>query len=350
VVALLYVFAPEKTTIPTSTDSIRGLKPDSPLRALRLRAHLGLRKLQWLWTNTVTIAFRADDDHVFLLAAGIAFNIIIALIPTLLILLFVLGSFVDADRVLEQINEYAATWIVADGYRNDLVETIRTQFNALIENSGVAGLIGIVGLLWTGSALATSIRVAINKVLRCREVRSYLIYKLFDISTIAVLGLLVFVSIVMGTLYQFVVARSTWLVEKLDLPGIDGFLPELIAVVVTFVLFLVIFRYMPYQKQERHIIWIGAIASTVLWELARLVFRFYLGEFTTFSRIYGAYAFFASAIFWLYYSALVFLLGAEVAYHVKQSRWNARRLFNRIATSEVEKPNGKTIKVTTEVS
>ena len=83
-------------------------------------------------------------------------------------------------------------------------------------------------------------------------------------------------------------------------------------------------------------------------EFARLLFRYYLLEFTTFSRIYGAYAFFSSAIFWLYYSALVFLLGAEVAYHVKQSRWNARRLFNRIATSDVQTTNGKAIEVKAE--
>lgn len=322
---------------------------ESPLRFLRTRAHLVLRRLRWLWNNTVTIAFRADNDHVFLLAAGIAFNIIIALIPTLLILLFVLGYVFDSERILQQINEYILTFVVAQGHRDDLTETLRTQIDSLIENRGIAGLIGIIGLLWTGSALATSIRVAINKVLRCREARSYLIYKLFDISTIAVIGLLVFVSIVMGTIYQIVVARSEWLVNSLDLPGVEGFLPELVAVVVSFVLFLVIFRYMPYQRQERHIVWVGAISSTVLWELARLVFRFYLLEFTTFSRIYGAYAFFASAIFWLYYSALVFLLGAEVAYHVKQSRWNARRLFNRIATSEVAPSNGKQIRVTAEV-
>jgi membrane protein len=306
-----------------------------------------MRRMQWLWNNTVTIALRADDDHVFLLAAGIAFNIIIALIPTLLILFFVLGYVFDSERILQQINEYASTFIVAQGYRDDLIRTLHLQIESLIENRGIAGLIGIVGLLWTGSALATSIRVSINKVLRCREARSYLIYKLFDISTIAVIGLLVFVSIVMGTLFQIVVARSAWLLEWLDIPGVEGFLPELITVVVTFLLFLVIFRYMPYQKQERHIILIGAFSSTVLWELARLIFRFYLFEFTTFSRIYGAYAFFASAVFWLYYSALVFLLGAEVAYHVKQSRWNARRLFNKIATSDVASTNGSDVEVTT---
>lgn len=315
-----------------------------------MQAHILWRKLQWLWNNTVTIAFRADSDHVFLLAAGIAFNIIIALIPTLLILLFVLGQFLDSERVLRQINEYVTTLVVTEGYRDDLTRTLRTQINALIENRGLAGIIGIIGLLWTGSALATSIRVAINKVLRCREVRSYLIYKLFDISTIAIIGLLVFVSIVMGTLYQFVVSHSARLVEMFDLPGVEGFLPELIAIIVTFTLFLVIFRYMPYQKQERHIIWIGAVSSTILWELARLIFRYYLLEFTTFSRVYGAYAFFASAIFWLYYSALVFLLGAEVAYHVKQSRWNARRLFNRIATSQVARTNGRDVGVETKTA
>jgi membrane protein len=250
-----------------------------------------------------------------------------------LILLFVLGYVLDSETVVQKLNEYASAFIVSRGFRNDIIETLRQQIDAIIKNRGITGVFGFIGLLWTSSALATSIRVSINKILRCREVRSYFIYKAYDISSIALIGLLVFVSILTGPVLTVLQATSQKIVDFLHLYGFEGFITESINLAITLALFWIVFRYIPYQRLERHIIWIGTLTSAALWAIARYVFAFYLNQFTTFSRIYGAYAFFAAAAFWLYYSSLVFLIGAEVAYHIKQSRWNARRQFNRISTN-----------------
>lgn len=294
--------------------------------------------LKWLWNHIVTISFRADEDHVFMLAAGIAFNIITSLVPTILVLFFVLGYVLDADSILRELNRYAETYIVAEGYREDILQKLHAQITSLVENRGIAGLVGIIGLLWSASALATSIRVAVNKVLRCREARNYFIYKLYDIISIMLIGLLVFISIVTGPLLHLVTALTDRIGVALHLDMIEGAFTELFSLAITLLLFYVIFRYVPYQKQERHIILIGTLTSAALWELARFTFGYYVTEFGTLGRIYGAYAFFAAAALWIYFSALVFLIGAEVAYHIKQSRWNARRIFNRISRIGDEKP------------
>jgi membrane protein len=294
----------------------------------------GKRAWNWIrraWTHIVEIALRTDDDHVFMLAAGIAFNIITALVPTILLLLFVLGYVLDSADIVRQLNNLAKSYIVTAGFREDFLQSLQVQITTLVQNRGVAGAIGIGGLLWSASALASAIRVSMNKVLRCREVRNYLIYKLYDFVAIVVIGLLVFLSVVTGPLLQLLLAASDKVGEALHLVGIDTLVSTGINLAITLLLFLVIFRYVPYQRLERHIIWIGTLTSTALWELARYVFSFYVEEFGTFGRVYGAYAFFAAAALWIYFSALVFLIGAEVAYHVKQSRWNARRLFNKIS-------------------
>ncbi len=301
---------------------------------LRVRAHRALLKVRWLWGHAFTMAVRADEDHIFMMAAGIAFNFIVSLIPTILLILFVLGYILDSEAIMKQLNYYASSFIVSQGYRQDILESIAARITELVQNRGIAGVVGVIGLLWSASALATSIRVAVNRVLRCREVRHYLIYKLYDMASIALIGLLIFISILIGPVMQILLQASDSIGSFLHLAGIDSVVTRLVNLVTTLILFLTIFRYMPYQRQERHIIWIGTLTSTFLWELAREVFGFYLTEFTTFSRVYGAYAFFAATAFWLYYSALVFMIGAEVAYHIKQSRWNARRLFNRIGTDE----------------
>lgn len=286
---------------------------------------------RWMWENVWQIALRSDADHIFLLAAGIAFNIAIALVPTILILLFVLGYVLEPDQVALQLNTYLDQFIISSGSQAQIIELVRSQISAIVENRGIAGVLGFLGLTWTSSALASSIRVSVNNILRCREEKFFLIYKLYDIMTIALIGLLVFLSVLVGPLLQILAGLNERLSEQVPLLDTDWIVSESISFGVALLLFFVIFRFTPYQKQRYTVILSGTVVSAFLWMLARLVFSFYLAEFRTFSRVYGAYAFFAASAFWVYYAALVFLIGAEVAYQVKQSTWNARRTFHRVA-------------------
>lgn len=287
--------------------------------------------LRWFWENIWQIASRADRDHIFLLAAGIAFNIAIALVPTILILLFVLGYVLEPDQVALQLNTYLDEFIISPGSQAQIIELVRAQISAIVENRGLAGILGILGLTWTASALATSIRVAINNILRCREAKFFLIYKLYDILTIALIGLLVFISIIVGPLLQILSGLNERLSAEIPLLNLDWIVSESISFGVALVLFFVIFRFTPYQRQRYTIVLSGTIVTALLWMIARFIFSIYLAEFRTFSRIYGVYVSLAASAFWIYYAALVFLIGAEVAYQVKQSTWNARRTFHRVA-------------------
>ena len=286
---------------------------------------------RWIGQNIWQIALRADGDHIFLQAAGIAFNIAIALVPTILILFFVLGYLLDPDQVAWQLNTYLDRFLISSGSQQEIIEIIRQQVSAIVANRGLAGLLGFFGLLWTSSALASAIRVSVNNIMRCREEKFFLIYKLYDMLTILLIGLLVFVSILLGPLLQVLSSVNEKITELIPIANLDWFISESLTLLLAFTLFFVIFRFTPYQKQRYTIIIVGTLTSALLWILARLLFTIYLAEFRTFSRIYGAYAFFAASAFWIYYTALVFLIGAEVAYHVKQSTWNARRTFHRIA-------------------
>lgn len=287
--------------------------------------------LKWLWENIWQVSLRADSDHVFLLAAGIAFNIALSLVPTVLIILFVLGYVLESAQVVDQLSSYLDRLIVSPGSQKEIIELVRAQVDSIVANRGLAGLLGFIGLLWSSSALAASIRVGINKIMRCREAKNFLVYKLYDILTIILIGTLVFLSILIGPLLRVIASINHKIEEAIPLLNLDWFLSEGINLAIAFILFYIIFRYIPYQRQRQSIIMVGTITSAVLWMVARLVFTFYLAEFRTFSRVYGAYAFLAASAFWIYYTALVFLIGAEVAYQVKQSTWNARRTFHRIA-------------------
>ena len=67
----------------------------------------------------------------------------------------------------------------------------------------------------------------------------------------------------------------------------------------------------------------GAFWAALLWEIAKQVFGFYLHNFSGLGKIYGAYALIVVVAFWVYYSSIVFIVGAEIA------RLYADRLYSR---------------------
>ena len=71
---------------------------------------------------------------------------------------------------------------------------------------------------------------------------------------------------------------------------------------------------------------IGAIWASLFWVGAKILFGMYLSNFTTFSRIYGAYALGIVVAFWIYYTSAVFILGAEIG-----------KLFDERITLKLEK-------------
>ena len=196
----------------------------------------------WVWRNIWQIALRSDRDHIFLLAAGIAFNIAIALVPTILILLFVLGYVLDPDQVAFQLKTYLDRLLVSSGSQEQIVELIRSQVSSLVENRGIAGVLGLFGLLWTSSALASSIRVGVNNIMRCREEKFFLIYKLYDVLTIFLIGLLVFISILVGPLLQVLTSINDRIAESIPVINLDWFVTEAVNLGIAVVLFFVIFH------------------------------------------------------------------------------------------------------------
>ena len=69
---------------------------------------------------------------------------------------------------------------------------------------------------------------------------------------------------------------------------------------------------MPTKKIRKRSVALGAMWASIFWVAAKILFGMYLSNFTTFSRIYGAYALGIVVAFWIYYTAAVFMLGAEI--------------------------------------
>jgi membrane protein len=111
---------------------------------------------------------------------------------------------------------------------------------------------------------------------------------------------------------------------------LDRALGQLLAFGFIFLMFVLIYRFLP----ARHIPWrialVAATFTSVVWELLKGLFAWYVAEVAVgYTRTYGALVTPVVLVFWVYYSAVVFILGGEVAqvYDLVRTRRKQRELL-----------------------
>jgi YihY family inner membrane protein len=82
-----------------------------------------------------------------------------------------------------------------------------------------------------------------------------------------------------------------------------------VTIISTFVLFFLLYSYLAHKRTPFWSAVVGATTATVLWECAKVLFVYYVSRFHTLGVLYGTYSFLVVTALWLYYAALVFVIG-----------------------------------------
>ena len=77
--------------------------------------------------------------------------------------------------------------------------------------------------------------------------------------------------------------------------------------------FLVAYRFVPNTKTYWKYVWLGAIVATLMYQLGRYIFIWYLGNLASYDTVYGPVSSIMVFLFWIYLTALVLILGAEIS-------------------------------------
>ena len=107
-------------------------------------------------------------------------------------------------------------------------------------------------------------------------------------------------------------AEATPYLQVFNHPLFQRFFTASFSFFIMFFIFAVLYKFMPTVKIRKRSVAIGALWAAIFWVGAKILFGIYLSNFTTFSRIYGAYSLGIVVGFWIYYSAAVFILGSEI--------------------------------------
>jgi membrane protein len=247
-------------------------------------------------------------DDVPLLAAGVAFFALLALVPALVALVSLYGLVADPADIQRNVDDVLAA---APTEVRDLVQS---QLSSVVESSPqglrLGALAGLVVALWSASSGMKHLIAAVNRAYGEDETRGFI--RLRGLSLILTVGAVVALLV---ALYALIVAPNS-----LSEEGSSSVLRTTLLVVRWPLLAVaamcglaVIYRYAPNRDEPRwNWVSIGAVFATVVWLAASVGFSIYSANFGRYNETYGALGAVVVMMLWLYISAYATVAGAEL--------------------------------------
>lgn len=248
---------------------------------------------------------KADDAT--LLAAGVAFYALLALVPALVALVSTYGMVADPQDIQRTVNN------LLRAAPSDVQNLVERQLTSIVESSSSGLQLGVViGLalaLWTASSGVKNLMTAVNRAYHQEETRGYLKLRGLALGLTAVfvvlgaaVGGLFFAPRALSTSGTAGVARDALLIARWPL-----------AAVVVVVGVGVIYALAP-DRPAPHWEWVspGAVIAMVVWLVASAGFSFYTSHFGSYNETYGALGAIVVVMLWLWLGALAVIIGAEV--------------------------------------
>jgi membrane protein len=283
-----------------------------------------LRVAEAVWFYARTIARRVIEHDVLFLASGLAFNGVLTIIPLMLLLASALGIFLNSSALgVQQLHDILNTIFPPQPFAQQIRTSILGVVSGIVTYRTSLGLFGFTVLIWTATSLFDAIRSVLHRVYFLKRTKGLLISLLHDIGFI-LLSFVLFISanfaIWVSTLIERLVAEIPVL-RPFHLIAANNFIPTTVVVLMTAVMFYILYRYMTDQKPPNTAAIVSTVTSTLLWIISARLFAVYLADVSAISTIYGPYAFLLVLLFWIYYSSLIFVFGAIVG----QVHWERLR-------------------------
>jgi membrane protein len=275
---------------------------------------------------------------VLFLAGGIAFNLILAAVPFILLLItgatFLLPLFVKAPEASTADQVYQVIDRLLPPHSHGSASSIDKLILDIVKTRGQVGFYSAIGFVWFSTRLFGSLRSVLASVFDIESERGIIAGKIFDIK-ITIVGTLLFVANLLVSTYVMLATRSgaaalvSLGLRKDVMGGVEYWIGRGLAFGFVLLMFFALYRYLPIRHIRAKTAWVAAVFSSVAFELARTAFSFYTSTFNPASLYTGTLAAIIVVVVWVYYAALIFILGGEVGqvYDLRRTRKLQREVF-----------------------
>lgn len=262
------------------------------------------------WRSVLVRTYNeTNKDNIGLLAAGVAFYAFLALVPLMAAFVMIYGLFADPHNVVENVHALMTT------IPREAAKLIGDQLMALVKTSddkkGIGLIIALALAVFGARSGAGAIVTALNIAYEEREQRN-----IFQINLLSLAITIIAVAIVLAAIAAIAALAA---VEAL-LPVVPDWL-VLAGTLLTYVILLLVgatgaaalYRFGPCRAHARWR-WLtpGSALASLLWLLFTFLFGVYVANFAHYNTTYGSLGAVVVLLTWLYWSAYVLLLGAEL--------------------------------------
>lgn len=265
---------------------------------------------------------RIDKHNLFLSGAGISYSILLGMIPLVLLLFSLLGNIFDTETLQSQINQIIDTTIPYPVYADYTKKIISSRLPEAYEYKNLAAFIGIVGLIFTSTWIFSSMRTILNEIFHTDVEKHALVGVLRDVGMVLLLIIFITLSTFIFPALNLIVeeADKSILFKAYDLTSVWNTVVRLSSIAVMFLMFFSLYYLIPYEKLQKRVAGLSAFWTTILWEVARNIFGYYIKNFLGSNAIYGAFVLIVVILLWIFYSSCIFIVGAEIGQLFRERR------------------------------
>lgn len=242
------------------------------------------------------------------MASAIAYNGLVALIPTFLLALSIAGVFVRSDSVLVS-TIYASVWGLPPGAASDALDTVLTARRT----SSWLGAISLLAFAWVGAGFVGCLSRNMNRIYGVHGC-GYMCEKRRGFFVVTGFSFLFMLAILASTVPTLFVAQDlpmyfdSWRLAA----GWFQVLGYVVALVPTLGLFLMLYRFIPNAGQRIADVWPGTLTATFLFLLIAQVFPIYLRLIGGANRYGAAFGMLTLLVAWFFVLAHTLLFGTYI--------------------------------------
>jgi membrane protein len=271
----------------------------------RARATNGERPRPW---SRYLRAFwdRAYRENVTGLAGMVAYNLLFALFPFALLILFVVGQVLESsDAQMSILLDLQRLFPATEQ------ATLERILDRIRESSTTIGVAAVIGALWVGTSFWGAMDTAFCRIYHV-QCRGWVEQKRWAVGMLVVSVLFLAATIALPALEGLLISSAEDLPLLPGIGGVENLILLAVALAITFLLACAIYWLVPKGHLPWRGVWPGGLFLTVTAGLANFVFPIYLREISGINEFGGAIGFLVIALIWFYLLSLALLAGAVI--------------------------------------
>lgn len=280
----------------------------------------------------IDAGIKYTNDNCQRFAAALSYYMVFSLAPFLIIIVAVLGLYYEGEARVELVSKIT---LVAGEQIGEIINSLIMSASRPVQ-SAFASIIAIVTFLVGASRVLVELRNVLNTIWGfaqtketpanqpiVKQILHFLFVRLFTILMLLVIGFVILGSLLVSTYFS---VMNSWLAANTsDVVPVSRILDPLFTIAITTGFFYFLMRVMPAHRPPRRNVLFGAFVAALFFNFGQTLISIYLARAVT-TSVYGAASSLAVLMLWIYFSASIFLYGAQLAATLRLKKLEREKL------------------------